>query len=329
MNTKNILAIAALLPMSVAAQTICFEEQDYKGLDVYDSWTESPFRTGELPGNYGVIDNHLKAVDAQLGFAPNSSRKILGLQRSRFGSNTFGVRIDLNQTFELTTTTRYIHVMVNRPYSGRMMVIGLGKRQDRLGQSPETEQFWALSSNIPANRWEEVVLPIKGNGDIDIYSLVVVPDCESTHDYTTDQMCYIDNIEINSDAAPRFSYPDETADKQNRVSAEFCRINNANRNGEVLAAADKMPLNQYKAASGKPFRIYMNPEKGFEYAGILVRYGHNLNGASRVNGVQQWQEVRFGREVFDENDEFELPASCMVGDVLIEGLFVEESSSKK
>ena len=161
------------LPLASTAQTITFEDeaQDFKQLGIYDTWEASPFRTGALKGNYAVIDNHLTTVEDDLGIAPNDSKKILAVQRSRFGSNTFGVRVDLNETFELTPQTQYLHVMVNRPYSGRVMVVGLGKRQDRAGQSPETEQFWAMSTtNIGAGKWQDVVLPFKGNGGIDIYS---------------------------------------------------------------------------------------------------------------------------------------------------------------
>ena len=208
MKIKNILALASLtLPMTLAAQSINFETQDYAKLGVYDTWEASPFRTGVLKGNYAVVDNHLNQEEAVLGKAPNPSKKILAVQRSRFGSNTFGVRIDLKQTFELTPQTKYVHVMVNRPYSGRVMVVGLGKRRDRAGQSPETEQFWAMStSSIPANRWQDVVVAFKGNGGIDIYSLVIVPDMESPHAYTDDKICYIDNIEINDNPSPNYTY---------------------------------------------------------------------------------------------------------------------------
>lgn len=208
MKIKQIFAIAAVaLPLSAAAQSIQFEEQDYKKLGTYDTWEASPFRKGTMKGNFAVIDNHLKGVDEELGKAPNASNKILAIQRSRFGSNTFGVRIDLKETFELTPQTRYLHVMVNRPYGGRIMVVGLGKRKDRSGQSAETEQFWAMSTKkVGADRWLDVVLPIKGNGGIDIYSLVVVPDCESPHNYTADHMCYVDNIDINDDPNPKFVY---------------------------------------------------------------------------------------------------------------------------
>lgn len=480
-----------LLPMAMTAQTnITFEEQDYKALGVYDTWEESPFRTGKLNGNYAVIDNHLTYVDEQLEAAPNDSKKILAIQRSRYGSNTFGVRIDLNETFELTPTTKYIHVMVHRPYGGRVMVVGLGKRTERQGQSPETEQFWAMSTtNVGADKWQDVVLPIKGNGGIDIYSLVVVPDCESPHNYSEDAICYIDNIEVNDNPQSKFVYgyypvsfdkgqlytrsdrhvngvgivsadgtqnftapskpntvyvdmtanelraragekvtpkinysgnwmhgyvyldtnndgkfqydmnddntvpegseimaysyyegknstgasvsnsnvlsppaftipaglengyyrmrfkvdwdcidPAGNVDQGNsiisngggiidirlNVHGDYCNVNDANRNGEVLAA-DGTKLVKYQAEFGKPFTIKMNPEQGFEYAGIVVKYGYNLGGDSIVHDNLQWQKVRISRELF-VNDEYTIPSEYMIGDVEIEGLFIEEGT---
>ena len=490
MKIKHIYTLAALaFPFTLAAQTINFENNDFKKLGVYDTWEASPFRTGVLKGNYGVVSNHLNKISEDLGKAPNDSKKILAVQRSRFGSNTFGVRIDLNETFELTPQTRYVHVMVNRPYEGRIMVVGLGKRQDRPGQSKETEQFWAMSTKkVSANRWEDVVLPIKGNGGIDIYSLVVVPDCESPHNYTDDKLCYIDNIEINNNPAPKFVYgyypvnfektmqnkredrylmgatlegsqdgaqkaslPEkpryfysvnnentftakagetltpqfnykgtwmqgfvyadwnnngkfevalaedgsskagnelvaysyynkknsagkELADANTIATPAFqvpadlkpgyyrlrfkvdwenieaggaaysdksltangggimdirlnvhtdqCNVNDANRNGEVLAA-DGSKLVKYQAAFGKPFTIRMNPEKGFEYSGIIVKYGYNLNGEANIHDNVQWEKVHFERQLFNEKNEFTIPDEYMVGDIEIEGLFIE------
>ncbi len=209
MKLRNIFALAALaLPLFASAQTeITFETEDYKSIGVYDTWEQSPFRTGVLKGNYAVIDNHLQYVDDQLGIAPNGSSKILAVQRSRFGSNTFGVRIDLKETFELTPTAKYLHVKVYRPYGGRVMAVGLGKRTERMDQSPEAEQFWALSTrNVAADKWQDVVFPIKGNGGIDIYSIVIVPDCESPHNYTEDAICYIDDIKVNNDPTSELIY---------------------------------------------------------------------------------------------------------------------------
>ncbi len=481
MKLKYIFAPATLL-LSVAttAQTqIGFETEDYQALGVYDTWEASPFRTGTLQGNVGITANPFTNVEEVLGIQPNPSERVLAVQRSRFGSNTFGARIDLKETFELTPETQYLHVMVHRPYHGRIMVVGLGKRQDRAGQSPDTEQFWAMSTiNVEGNRWQDVVLPIKGNGGIDIYSLVVVPDCESPHAYTEDAICYIDNIEINNVPQAKFSYayypisfhkaqtytrsdrhlngisfqsgdgpqtatlptspntvfnyvtntefqakagervtatfnysgnwmhsyvyldrdndgkfsfalnedfsipegsdvmtfslnqnainppaftiptnlengyyrlrfkvdwncidPAGSLDAANpilgnggaiadirlNVHGDYCHVNDANRNGEVLTAGGEK-LVKYQAPFGKPFTIKMNPEQGFEYAGIIVKHGYNLSGDSIVHDNLQWERVRIPREKFNEKHECTIPAELMNGDVEIEGLFVEKGS---
>ena len=494
MKLKNILFLAALaLPMASPGQTtISFETEDYQSLGVYDTWEESPFRTGKLSGNVAVVDNPFTEVEDILGFAPNTTSKILGVQRSRFGSNTFGVRVDLSEPFELTTTTQYVHVLVHRPYEGRVMVVGLGKRRDRSGQSPETEQFWAMTTGtVAANRWQDVVLGIKGNGGIDIHSLVIVPDCESPHNYASDGICYVDEIVINTDATPRFNYDyyptnfdkgtphtrsdrklnaaslvtaakdtttftlpatpkmayndlthlvypvkagttlttvfnytgnwmngyvymdtndngkfevsvnedgtlpagselmaysnyqkknstgaslssanvlnppaftvpadlpngiyrmrfkvdwdcvdaggntdannllvangGDVADILVNVHGDSCHVSTASRNGEVITVNDEK-LNNYPVGFGEPFTIKMRPENGFEYAGIIVKHGYNLNGDSIQHDNRQWKQVRYSRELFTEDHQFTLPAECMDGDVEIEGLFIEEGT---
>lgn len=80
-----------IFPMTIAAQqdkTLCdFENADsYASVGVYDTWEQSPFRTGKLTGNCQVVSNFLNQEDEQLGFAPNESSKILGVQRSRFAA---------------------------------------------------------------------------------------------------------------------------------------------------------------------------------------------------------------------------------------------------
>lgn len=205
------IALLSFMPFAAFAQTtsIDFESaSSYKSLGVYDTWPESPFRTGTLKGNVAVVSNHFtEQTDEKTGEPVNPSSKILAVQRSRFGSNTFGARIDLDKTFALTPTVQYVHVMINKPVEGRVMLVGLGKRTERAGQSPETEQFWELSNNtVEPNKWADAVFSIKGASGIDIYSLVVVPDCESTHALSSDFAAYIDDIEINNDPSARHAY---------------------------------------------------------------------------------------------------------------------------
>lgn len=312
MKQHILLLVTIGLSLTMNAQNITFETNDYKQIGIYDTWEASPFRTGALQGNYAVVDNHLTEVDEMLGKAPNPSQKILAIQRSRFGSNTFGARIDLTETFELTPETQYIHVMVNRPYSGRIMVVGLGKRTDRPAQSPDTEQFWAMStSDVLPNQWVDVVLPIKGNGSIDIYSLVVVPDCESPHNYTNDALCYIDNIEINDDSTSRSANID-TLSPSATTSTSFCIVSNTNRNGEVTLP-DGSQLMGYKHPIRKSLKIRVRPENGFEHDGIIIHYG----------STSQRREAHLSARKVKNSGLLRIPAKYMVGNVDIEGVFIE------
>ena len=208
-------AFVLFATLSAQAQTITFDTDDYKAVGVYDGWEGSPFRTGELKGNAAVVNNHLNQVDEVLGTAPDPSAKILAVQRSRFGGNTFGVRVDLKEPFRLTKNNRYAHVMINKPVESRVMVIGLGKRTEDAWswQDGETEQFWAISAGpVAANKWVDVVVSFKGfsyadtnKGGIDIYSLVIVPDLRSPHADAADFACYIDEIVIDDSNESRFS----------------------------------------------------------------------------------------------------------------------------
>lgn len=188
---KRVFAIIAVLVSWTylpAQNRIDFEDNDFDTICIYDRWEDSPFRTGELKGNCAVVDNHLKDES-------NPSGKILAVQRSRYGSNTFGVRIDLNEPYMLSTVAKDMTFQINRPYDGRVMVIGLGRRVDRPWQSAQTEQFTLISkTDVPADSWQRVTIPAKGAPGVLIYSLVIIPDCESPHNYTEDKACYIDNI---------------------------------------------------------------------------------------------------------------------------------------
>ena len=206
---KSIMAVAlCALPLCVFAEVnIDFEStKGYKALGVYDVWEQSPFRTGELHGNWAITPNPDRSVNEVTGEIPNDSEYVLGAQRSRFGSNRFGVRIDLEESFEISPTTQYVHVMIHKPKEGRVMLVGLGSRKERLGQNPYAEQFWELSTNaVEPGKWYDAVFAVRGANGINIRSLVVVPDCESPHNLTEDFLFYVDNIVVNNSSLPRIT----------------------------------------------------------------------------------------------------------------------------
>lgn len=214
MNLKKYISLAGLLfPLGLAAQTesgniICDFETDkgYTQIGVYDTWVDSPFRTGEMTGNVQICNNPLTEVDSIMGFAPNTSAKVLGAQRSQYGSSTFGALVGLEKPIPLSLAKKYVHVKVYTTEEGRFMLIGMGKRKDRPGQSDMTEQLWETSiSKVGAGKWFDAVFPISGNPGAELHHLLIVPDLASTHNRTNDFLFYIDDIEVNNSAAPRFS----------------------------------------------------------------------------------------------------------------------------
>lgn len=208
MKLNKYIALAALaLPLGVQAQSIDFESTDgYSSLGVFDTWENSPFRTGALSGNVKVVDNPYKMTD-ELAGEVNISEHVLGFQRSRFGSNTFGVKIDLAEPMAISPTVKYVHVKIYKPKAGRTMLIGLGKRTDRPNQSKEVVQFTQMSTQtIGTDKWYDAVFAVSGASGINIYSLVVASDVESTHELTEDHLVYIDDIEVNTSAQPRIEY---------------------------------------------------------------------------------------------------------------------------
>ena len=212
---SSLLIGLVLLPSMVAAQHITFESADeYKSIGVYDSWEQSPFRTNVLNGsNYVSLAANPDTEEKETpGVATNVSANVLAVQRSRYGSNTFGARIDLNEPFCLGTSKKYVHVLTYKPVgeNASVMLIGLGKRHDWDDQAPETEQFWVTASVTTQGQWNDLVFPITTNEAVDIHSFVVVPDLASPHLRTTDFIAYIDDIELNDSPRPRYqiiNYP--------------------------------------------------------------------------------------------------------------------------
>src|SRR5574344_583793 len=208
---KNILvcALAMLLTADLQAQTtLCTFDQplgvEYDSLGIYDPFITSPFYLGALKGNVAVTTNNMMSP-------ADSTAQVLGIQRSRYGSTQFGAKIRLHTPFALASTTRYIHVFLRKSVAGRAMLIGLGKRNNRPGESDLVPQFWTLSTSITKlNEWVDVVFGFKGNDDVTISSLVVVPDAESRHALTEDFAAYIDGIELSDTSTPRYlsgNYP--------------------------------------------------------------------------------------------------------------------------
>ncbi len=330
--TKQILfpLICAISPaVPAAAQTVTFDTDDYKAVSVYDSWVESPLRTGKLAGNVQVIDNFLAGENAAIDATP----KIVGLQRSRYAGNLQGIRVDLKETFRLTKEERYVHVLVCRPVEdSRVMLITLGKRSERAGQESDVEQTWSLArGKVGADGWYDAVFAIKGfsSGNeaevgIDIYSLVVCPDVADRSSLTEDFACYIDQIEINDSPKPRFGAVNGGADKQQSQQrhADWASVAASQLNGDIYVANDMgTPLLNYKVRHGDSLRIKIVPAPGFTCSGIRVRHGSNLEDETYYP-VEQFtkDELTLPPNIFDcdrvELEGYMVPVSQATGNAL-------------
>lgn len=200
---KNLMGAAALLWAlgGYAETTLCqFEEADYNAISTYDYWDKSPFNTGDLTGQITVVDNPY-SDDI------NGSGKVLAFQRSRYGSHLYGARIDLTTPIALSPTPQYIHVLMYKPVSGRVALVGLGKRDDWANQPATTVQFVTpATKKLDANKWVDAVFSVYGNDAAELHSLVIVPDVDSHLATETDYVAYFDEIVINDDSQQRFTF---------------------------------------------------------------------------------------------------------------------------
>lgn len=299
MNKFVYILSLAVMPVALSAQTIDFESDNgFKSVGVYDTWEKSPFRTGELKGNAQVVDNFLKDG--------NASDKILGVQRSRFGSNTFGVRIDLDTPFQISPDIKYVHVKLHKPIAGKVMLVGLGKRSERAGQSEETEQFWVYSENeIIPDKWNDAVFAVRGNKGVDIYSLVLVPDCQSPHNLKNDFAAYIDDIEINLDKTPRIQV-DKQSGTSSVADASHIVLNAGSRNG-YITDKDGRELLSVRLPKNRSFTVKATPAPGFSVNYIIVK-GRSF-------------EKKIDASQFSTDGTFTIPSEWMNEDITIEGEF--------
>lgn len=315
MKKLTLLLLSFLCALTSQAQHIGFERHDYRAIGVYDRWEQSPFRDGRLKG--------YAAVTANPDPLHNESDSVVAFRRSRCASNIYGVRIDLREPFALTPQGKVVHVLIHRPQGGRVMLVGLGKRHDRPGQSADVEQFWAYSTTrVSHDCWDDAVFPVKSANGVDIHSLVIVPDAESPHRLATDWVAYVDDILVDDQATPRIA-PDtcDLAATDDPVAHEATAIvTAASRNGTVVTATGQT-LNAFAADRLKPLTVKAVPAPGFRCKGLRVRHGHRLAGPQSVGGQRMWQETYLGRDHF-EGSLCTLPAPCLDGEVEIEGDFV-------
>ncbi len=337
MKNKYILTMAMLLTAltATAQKLITFDAEDYRSIGVYDQWPESPFRQGFLQGHAAVADNPDKGIDLVLGIAPNSTDKVVAVQRSRHAGNAFGVRINLKEPLRMTKEVQYIHIMAylkDKPADSRMMVIGLGKRVESTWswQTGEDEQFWAMTTAPvkPKAGWQDVVMSFKGfsyskaenaESGIDIYSLVIVPDLRSPHADVSDWVAYFDEILV--DGTPDKRFDTGRVDEGNLAEAaceehgETVRVSASQLNGDIVMARNLSPLQNYPVAYAQPLTIKIIPAKGFVHNGFSLRYGRNVHAVERLDeqGKPNWNLITVPAKDIASDSTYTIPAECIRG----------------
>ncbi len=315
-----LFSLMSVVVLNVTAQKICdFEANSFQAIGTYDYWTQSPFNTGQLTGNMEVVLNTIKTEK-------DETEHILAIQRSRYGSNIFGAKIKLNEPFELTPTTKYIHVLIHTPMQSRVMLLGLGKRTERKGQSDQVVQFGVVSHNpIKANEWTDAVFSVKGNKGVIISSLVVVPHCESPHHLQEDFLAYVDEIEMSEELHPRFVTTDkkreQTVKKEGIVNKQTSYVKVVARNGELLKS-DNTPLDECEIPLGKPIEIKLKSAQNFKQNGVIIQHGC-LDKSEFLNGNRQWKIDTIPASYF-VNGKATIPAKMIDGDLIITAKFIDK-----
>lgn len=288
MKLKQYIAFAALtMPLTASAQSVIdFETDATKGasVSVFDTWENSPFRTNKLNGNIKVIDNPFKVVDEITGNG-NKSDKVLAFQRSRFGSSTFGARVELAEPLALTPKTQYVHVKIYTPKTGNIMLFALGKRADRADQSKDVVQVEAnCISSVKANKWCDAVFAISSAPGVNIHSFLIIPDLQSTHDLDQDFAVYVDDIEVNNTSMPSIQYGvyptsyDKTATKEqngrytsgvNFKSSDGQQSLSTNQQSNKLVFQDLL-ASSLKAKAGDEITTSVNYQGGWMNAYVYL-----------------------------------------------------------
>lgn len=315
------MALAMSVSLAASAQTtdrkLCdFETSGaYASIGAYDTWEASPFRNGTLPANVRIVDNQLTNADPVRGFAPNPSKKVLALQRSRFGSNTFGALVGLKEPFAQTKKKQYVHVKIYSPKAGPAMLIGLGNRDDRPSQSALTEQFWSTASQqLVANQWNDAVFAVSGANGITIRNLLIVPDATSPHNLAQDFAVYIDDIVLSGDPQPFFTTSAKAGVKTFAAGDRVTLSRGVDDlggglNGDILLS-DGSAVTGKTAVCGKPLGVKAVPAPGFRFSKLVIRHGRNLDGEAENN----WTETTVSASQF-RNGEYTIPASVVDGDL--------------
>lgn len=197
MKTLRILQIFLLSAIvsvsSLKAETVIssFEGGLTEGTVFVDEWESSPFNTG------ACVNTTVEVIDNPYINEMNETSKVLHYVRPYYAGDRNGVEIKLENNFTLTTTKRYLHVLVHKPVISPLVMTAIDKNNNVM-------QVITLSrAEVRANAWSDAIFAVKGNG-YEIDRIRIYPDCQmAVNRLSGDIDVYIDEIVLSDSDEPR------------------------------------------------------------------------------------------------------------------------------
>lgn len=187
------IALFLAIPFLLKAETLLssFEGGLINGTVFVDEWEKSPFNLNKC------VNTTVEVIDNPYINEMNETGKVLHYVRPYFAGDRNGVEIKLENTFQVTTTKQYLHVLVHKPTLSPLVMAAIDKSNNVL-------QVIELSrSEVRANAWSDAIFSIKGNG-YEIDRIRIYPDCQTAVGRLSGDIdIYIDEIVLNDSDEPR------------------------------------------------------------------------------------------------------------------------------
>ncbi len=244
----------ALLAVSISTlyadtSVSTFEAGLTSGTVFVDEWEGSPFN------NNRCENTTVEVIDNPYATEMNETSKVLHYVRPYYAGDRNGVEIKLENSYTLSTAEKYLHVLVHKPNTARMVLAAIDK------QNNVQQVIVKAMTEARANAWSDIVFAMKGNG-YEIDRIRIYPDCESSvNRLSGDIDIYIDEIIYSDSPTPR-------------TATGYCKVAGTLSNERYISyiATSGALLNIKQANSGKATTI---PNKS--NSAIIANPGAQVN----------------------------------------------------
>ncbi len=168
-----------------------FEGGLTSGTVFVDEWEASPFNTNRC------VNTTVEVIDNPYISEMNETSKVLHYVRPYYAGDRNGIEIKLENTYQLSTTEKYLHVLVHKPNTARLVIAAIDKENNVM------QVIAKALTEARSNAWSDIVFAMKGNG-YEIDRIRIYPDCEpSVNRLSGDIDIYIDEIVYSDSPTPR------------------------------------------------------------------------------------------------------------------------------